>query len=65
MDKHLISGRVENIAATVAAASGVELVHVEISGTKRDVVVRLYIDKPDGGTIEACSLVSSTIEYIL
>ena len=65
MDKHLISGRVENIAAKVAAAGGVELVHVEIAGTKRDVVVRIYIDKPDGVTIEDCSIFSHGVEDIL
>ena len=65
MDKHFISGRVENIAAKVAATSGVELVHVEIAGTKRDVVVRIYIDKPKGVTIEVCSLFSRAIEDII
>lgn len=65
MDKHLISERVENIAARVAGANGVELVHVEIAGTKRDVVVRIYIDKQDGVTIEDCSLFSKAIEDIL
>ena len=65
MDKGFISGRVENIAAKVAATSGVELVHVEIAGTKRDVVVRIYIDKPAGVTREDCSLFSRAIEDIL
>ncbi len=65
MDKHLISERVENIAARVAAANGVELVHVEIAGTKRDVVLRIYIDKRDGVTIEDCSLFSRAIEDVL
>ena len=65
MDKHFISGRVENIAAKVAATSGVELVHVEIAGTKRDVVVRIFIDKPEGVTIEVCSLFSRAIEDII
>ncbi len=65
MDKHLISERVENIAAKVAGANGVELVHVEIAGTKRDVVLRIYIDKPDGVTIEDCSLFSKAVEDIL
>ena len=65
MDKQLISGRVENIAAKVAATSGVELVHVDIAGTKRDVVVRIYIDKTNGVTIEDCSLFSRAIEDVL
>ena len=65
MDKHLISERIENIASKVAEANGVELVHVEIAGTKRDVVVRIYIDKTGGVTIEDCSVFSRAIEDIL
>ena len=65
MDKLNLMARIENIAAKVAAAGGVELVHVEIAGTKRDVVVRIYIDKEGGVTIEDCSLFSKAIEDIL
>ena len=65
MDKQQVSTRVENIAARAAADNGLELVHVEIAGTKRDVVVRIYIDKPEGVTIEDCSLLSRTVEDVL
>ena len=55
MDKHLVIERVGNIAAKVAVDTGVELVHVEIAGIKHDMVVRVYIDKPEGVTIDDCS----------
>ncbi len=65
MDKHLITDRIEKIAAQVANASGIELVHIEVAGTKRDAVIRIYIDKDGGVTLDDCSLVSRGVEEIL
>jgi ribosome maturation factor RimP len=65
MDKYLITERIEKIAAQVADANGVELVHLEVAGTKRDAVVRVYIDKEGGVMLDDCSLVSRGIEEVL
>ena len=65
MDKHLVIERVGNIAAKVAAETGVELVHVEIAGIKHDMVVRVFIDKPEGVAIDDCSRFSKAAEEIL
>src|SRR5438874_9024836 len=65
MDKHSIGDRIERIAAAAAAKFGVELVHTDIGGTKRDMVVRVFIDKPGGVGIEDCSDVSRAIEATL
>lgn len=65
MDKQQVSTRVENIAGRAAADNGLELVHVEIAGTKRDVVVRIFIDKAEGVTIDDCSRLSREVEDIL
>jgi len=65
MDKGLIIERVEAIARRVAEAKGRELVHVDIAGTKRDAVVRIYIDKEGGVTIDDCSVVSRGVEEVL
>ena len=65
MDKESIIERVRRIAERVAAESGVELVHVDIAGTKRDAVVRIYIDKEGGVTLEDCSIVSRGVEIVL
>ena len=65
MDKHLITEYVEKIAGRICSAAGIELVHVEIAGTKRDAVVRIYIDKEGGVTIDDCSNVSRAIEDVL
>ena len=65
MDKHLITEYVGKVAGKAASAAGIDLVHVEIAGTKRDAVVRLYIDKEGGVTIDDCSSVSRAIEEVL
>jgi len=65
MDKHLITEHVSGIAKKVATAGGIELVHVETAGTKRDLVVRIFIDKKGGVTIDDCSDVSRQIEEVL
>ena len=52
-------------AKKVAAASGVELVNIGIAGTKRDLVVTIFIDKEGGVTLEDCTVVSRGIEEVL
>ena len=65
MVNHSIEERIRQIAADAATVSGVEFVHAEIVGTKRNLTVRVYIDKPKGVTIEDCSVVSKQIEAVL
>ncbi len=65
MDKGLIVERVVAIARKVSGEKGIELVHVDIAGTKRDAVVRIYIDKDGGVTIDDCSGVSRGVEEVL
>jgi ribosome maturation factor RimP len=65
MDKGLITEYVARIAGQVASAAGIELVHVEVAGTKRDAVIRIYIDKEGGVTLDDCSKVSRGIEEVL
>jgi ribosome maturation factor RimP len=65
MELRSIAERVRKIATQAAADSGIELVHVEIAGVKRDQVFRVYIDKEGGVTLEDCSAVSQKIEEVL
>jgi ribosome maturation factor RimP len=60
-----IGERVEQIAASVADGVGIEFVHCEIAGTKRNPTVRLIIDKPGGVTLEDCAQVSRDVETVL
>ena len=65
MENGSIDEGIRRIAREAAAASGVEFVHAEIVGSKRNLTVRVYIDKPDGVTLEDCSIVSKRMETVL
>ena len=60
-----IGQRVEQIAASVTHKAGIEFVHCEIAGSKRNPTVRLIIDKPGGVTLEDCAQVSRDVEAVL
>ncbi|NNE99250.1 MAG: ribosome maturation factor RimP [Pyrinomonadaceae bacterium] len=53
--------KLRKLAAKASEASGLELVHVEIAGSKNNQIVRIYIDKPDGVVHEDCSAVSTLV----
>ena len=60
-----IGERVEKIAASVADNAGIEFVHCQIAGSKRNPIVRLIIDKPGGVTLEDCADFSRGVEAVL
>ena len=65
MENQSIEEKIRQIATNVAAETTVEFVHAEIAGTKRNLTVRIFIDKPEGVTIEDCSVYSKRIETVL
>src|SRR5688500_7846308 len=56
--KPIVSERIQEMAAQVAANNGLELVHIEEKGTGKSRTLRVFIDKPEGVSIEDCSTVS-------
>ncbi len=60
-----IAERIDKIAAGAAKENGVDLVYSEIVGGRRNMIVRIYIDKPEGVTIEDCSIVSHAVEAVI
>ena len=60
-----IAARIERMARGIANENGVEFVHLEIVGAKRNMTVRIYIDKPGGVTLDDCSEFSRSIEALL
>jgi ribosome maturation factor RimP len=60
-----IADRVEKISAAAASEAGVEFVRSEIVGTKRNMTVRVFIDKEGGVSIDDCSTVSRGMEAML
>ncbi len=65
MDKQAIATRVRSIAESVAAKTNTELVQVEAAGTNRDLVLRIYIDKENGVTLDDCAAFSQAVEAVL
>lgn len=57
--------RITAIGKEVAEKNGLELVHCHMAGSKRSPVVRVFIDKPGGVTVEDCADVSREMEAIL
>ena len=60
-----IADRISEIAARSTSNAGFELVHCQIAGTKRSPILRIFIDKPGGVTIEDCATVSREMESVL
>jgi ribosome maturation factor RimP len=65
VENQSIAARVSVIAETVAADQSVEMVHTDILGSKRDSVVRVFIDKEGGVGIEDCTRFSAAMEELL
>jgi ribosome maturation factor RimP len=64
MDRTGIEKRIDEIARAEAERRSFELVNVELGGTKRDQVVRVFIDKEGGITLDDCSQFSQSIEEV-
>lgn len=65
MERESVLNRIREIAGEKAQARGFEHVHTDLAGTKRNLVVRVFIDKPGGITLEDCSQASRDIEEVL
>lgn len=65
MSKISIAERIQKIAASAADDNGFELVHVEVVGSEKQPIVRIFIDKPEGVTIDDCTTMSHTVGTIL
>lgn len=54
--------RVKEIVKKATSANGAEFVHLELSGSKRNPIVRVFADKEGGIGIEDCANISRTLE---
>lgn len=57
----VVSPELQTEFEQIAAASGCELVHAEVTGS----ILRLYVDKPEGVTLADCQLVSKQVSALL
>jgi ribosome maturation factor RimP len=61
MSRQIITARVEEVAERLAQADGIEIVEVELKGTGRNQLLRIFIDKPGGVTHGDCERVSQRV----
>lgn len=54
--------KVKEIVKKAIADNGAEFVHLELSGSKRNPIVRVFADKDGGISIEDCANISRAIE---
>jgi ribosome maturation factor RimP len=57
--------KVEEIAERVARPEGIEVVEVELKGSGRNQLLRIFIDKPEGVTHGDCEFISQQVGTIL
>lgn len=62
MDLGFVSERIREMSREIAENGGFEFIRSEIAGTKRSPVIRVFIDKPGGLSVEHCADVSRAIE---
>ena len=60
-----VVARIQEIAQKVASSDGLEVVEVEVKGSGRNQMLRIYIDKPQGVTHADCESVSLQVGTIL
>ncbi|GBC63927.1 ribosome maturation factor RimP [Desulfonema ishimotonii] len=60
-----IADRVRNLAEPLCETDGLELVHVEYQQEARGRIMRIYIDRPGGVTLDNCVSVSRQMGDIL
>lgn len=59
-----VDPRISEIAERVTAREGIELVHLEMT-SGRNPILRVFIDKPGGVTVDDCAHISERISLIL
>jgi ribosome maturation factor RimP len=65
MDTRELERRVREMIEPVVSSLGVELDYVEVSKMRGRLLVRIFIDKEGGVTVDDCEYVSREIEAIL
>jgi len=65
MKREDVISKITAIAEQAAAPAGIEIVEVELKGSGRSHLLRIYIDKPEGVTHTDCELVSREVSAVL
>lgn len=54
--------RLSALIESLVASEGVELVDVEVAGSRKRPVVRVYVDRPEGVGVDDCARISRLLE---
>ena len=54
--------RLSALIASLVAREGAELVDVEVAGSRKRPVVRVYVDRPGGVGVDDCARISRLLE---
>lgn len=65
VDRLEIAEKVREIAAPLCESEGIEIVHVEYQREQTGKVLRVYLDKPGGITLEDCTNISRQLSDLL
>jgi len=65
MKRDEVISRIEAIAEQVAMPQNIEIVEVELKGSGRSHLLRIYIDKPEGVTHADCEFISRGVSEAL
>src|SRR5947209_2024993 len=57
--------RITSIAEQAAAPAGIEIVEIELKGSGRSHLLRIYIDRPEGVTHADCEMISREVSSVL
>ncbi len=60
-----ITAKIINIAESLCESEAMELVHVEYHHEQRGLILRIYIDKLGGVTLDDCTLISRQLSDLL
>lgn len=63
--KKQIDEQIREISARIAEENGLEIVHTQVVGGAKNLIVRVFIDKQGGVSHEDCVLVSRQIDSVL
>ncbi len=57
-DSNTLVDRIKTVAEPLCLAENFELVHIEYAFSNREKIVRIYMDKPNGVTMDDCVYIS-------
>lgn len=65
MDKAVLKQKIQDMASSIAEDEGLELVGVDIIGSGKRILLRIFVDKEGGVTIGDCERMSRSLEALL